>query len=57
MPDEYEIQAAMVNTDCDRETAIKALEWSCGRIGWAIKRAAHMQLHLEDFQKEENNGD
>ena len=46
----------MVNTDCDRETAIKALEWNCGRIGWAIKRAAHMQLHLEAYQEEDGNG-
>lgn len=49
MHDEYDIQAVMVNTDCDRETAIKALEWSCGRIGWAIKRVAHMQFHPETY--------
>lgn len=45
MPDEYEIQAVMVNADCDRATAIKALEWSLGRIGWAIKRAVCMRLY------------
>jgi len=37
MPDEYEIQAVMVNTDCDRETAVKALERSNGRVSFAIR--------------------
>lgn len=38
MPEEYEIQAVMVNAACDRETAIKALKQTNGRIGFAIKR-------------------
>lgn len=38
MPDEREIQAVMINTDCDRETAIEALEWANSRVTIAIRR-------------------
>lgn len=49
MPDEYEIKAVMVNSDCDRETAIKALEWANNRIGVAIRRAS---LQKSEYTRE-----
>lgn len=39
MPDEYEIQAVMDKTGCDRETAIQVLEWARCRVGIAVRRA------------------
>lgn len=38
MTDEHEIQAVMVNTDCDRDTAVHALEWANHRVSVAINR-------------------
>lgn len=46
MPEEYEIQAVMANTDCDRETAIKALQETNRRVGFAIRRVIAW-LHTE----------
>lgn len=38
MPEEYEIRAVMENTDCDRETSIKALKETDRRVWFAIRR-------------------
>jgi len=38
MSDEREIQTVMINTGCDRETAIEALEWANSRVTIAIRR-------------------
>lgn len=47
MPEEYQIQAVMVKTDCDRETAIKAIEWAKNRVTVAIRRVvADMNQNL-----------
>lgn len=48
MPEECQIQTVMVKTGCDRETAIKDLEWSKNRVAVAIRRVV-LNMHTGDL--------
>lgn len=44
MPDEYEIQAVMLQADCGREKAVEALMRTDCRVGFAIRLAVSAAL-------------